>query len=136
MQTLRKIDASLGLVLDDGAKIMFLIFSAVALIFCLAYQFVAVTYRYSLDYGEAPLVDQAMRLASGQNIYRADISTPPYTISNYPPLYVALVAASVKLLGPSQSFFVGRIISILSTWTSSIRLCSLCTRQPVTVSPR
>ena len=122
MQTLRKIDASLGLVLDDGAKIMFLIFSAVALIFCLAYQFVAVTYRYSLDYGEAPLVDQAMRLASGQNIYRADISTPPYTISNYPPLYVALVAASVKLLGPSQSFFVGRIISILSTWVSSILL--------------
>ena len=76
MQTLRKIDASLGLVLDDGAKIMFLISSGVALILCLTYQFLAVTYRYSLDYGEAPLVDQAMRLASGQNIYRADISTP------------------------------------------------------------
>jgi hypothetical protein len=122
MQILRKIDASLGLVLDDGAKIMFLIFSGVALILCLAYQFLAVTYPYSLDYGEAPLVDQAMRLASGQNIYRADISTPPYTISNYPPLYVALVAASVKLVGPSLSFFVGRIISILSTWVSSILL--------------
>jgi len=122
MQTLRKLDASLGLVLDDGAKIMFLIFSAVALILCLAYQFLAVTHRYSLDYGEAPLVDQAMRLASGQNIYRADISTPPYTISNYPPLYVALVAASVRFFGPSQSFFVGRIISILSAWASSILL--------------
>ena len=122
MQTLRKLDASLGLVLDDGAKIMFLIFSAVALILCLAYQFLAVTHRYSLDYGEAPLVDQAMRLASGQNIYRADISTPPYTISNYPPLYVALVAASVRFFGPSQSFFVGRSISILSAWASSILL--------------
>jgi hypothetical protein len=122
MRTLRKLDASLGLILDDGAKIMFLVFSAVALILCLAYQFLAVTHRYSLDYGEAPLVDQAMRLASGQNIYRADISTPPYTISNYPPLYVALVAASGKLFGFSQSFFVGRMISVLSAWASSICL--------------
>src|SRR5687768_5482143 len=122
MQTLRRLDASLGTVLDNGAKIMFLIFSVVALILCLAYQFLVVRHRYSLDYGEAPLVDQAMRLASGQNIYRADISTPPYTISNYPPLYVALVAASVKLLGASPSFFVGRMISILSTWAASILL--------------
>lgn len=122
MQILRKVDASLGLVLDNGAKIMFLTFSVVALILCLAYQFLAVSYRYSLDYGEAPLVDQAMRLASGQNIYRADVSTPPYTISNYPPLYVALVAASVKLFGPSQSFFVGRMVSVLSMWASSILL--------------
>ena len=96
MQTLRKVDASLGLVLDNGSKIMFLIFSVVALILCLSYQFLAVSYRYSLDYGEAPLVDQAMRLASGQNIYRADISTPPYTISNYPPLYVVLGGSQCK----------------------------------------
>ncbi|HEX6269047.1 MAG TPA: hypothetical protein VFZ43_02325 [Anaerolineales bacterium] len=122
MQTLRKVDASLGWVLDDGAKIMFLIFSAVALILCLTYQFLAVPHRYSLDYGEAPLVDQAMRLASGQNIYRADISTPPYTISNYPPFYVALVAISVKLFGAEGSFFVGRMISVLSAWASSIFL--------------
>ena len=122
MQILRKLDASLGLILDDGAKIMFLVFSAVALTLCLAYQFLAVTHRYSLDYGEAPLVDQAMRLASGQNIYRADISTPPYTISNYPPLYVALVAVSGKLFGFSQSFFFGRMISVLSAWAASICL--------------
>src|SRR5687768_5354964 len=122
MQTLRKLDASLGSVLDDGAKIMFLVFSAVALIICLLYQLLAVTYRYSLDYGEAPLVDQAMRLASGQNIYRADISEPPYTISNYPPLFVTLIAVSVKLFGPSPSFVVGRIISIVSAWASSVFL--------------
>ena len=48
MQTLRKIDASLGLVLDDGAKIMFLIFSGIALIVCLAYQFWLLQ-TYSLD---------------------------------------------------------------------------------------
>src|SRR5574341_1556732 len=122
MQTLRKLDASLGLLIDDAAKIMFFIFSGVALIICLLYQFLAVPHRYSLDYGEASLVDQAMRLVSGQNIYRADISPPPYTISNYPPLYVAVVAVGVKLFGPAQSFFLGRIVSVLSALASSVCL--------------
>ena len=120
MQTWRRLDTSLGLILDDGAKIMFITFSIVGFVLCLAYQFLAIPHRYSLDYGEAPLVDQAIRLASGQNIYDADISTPPYTISNYPPLYVIVLAGSVKLFGPSQTFFVGRIISALSAWISSI----------------
>src|SRR5687768_3756880 len=122
MQTWRRLDTSLGPILDDGSKIMFIIFSVVGVVLCLAYQSLAIPHRYSLDYGEAPLVDQAMRLASGQNIYDVDISTPPYTISNYPPLYVTVLAGSVKLLGPSQTFFVGRIISALSAWISSICL--------------
>src|SRR5215510_350732 len=113
MQKLRKLDSSLGSVFNDGAKIMFLIFSAITLLICLEYQFLALTHRYSLDYGEAPLVDQAIRLAAGQNIYRADISTPPYTISNYPPLYVSILSISVSLFGPAYTFFVGRMISIL-----------------------
>src|SRR5688572_435012 len=120
MQTLRKLDTSLGLVLNDASKIIFILFSEVGLIFCLAYQSLAIPHRYSLDYGEAPLVDQAMRLASGQNIYQAEISDLPYTISNYPPLYVSVLAASVKLFGPSQTFLVGRIISALSAWIASI----------------
>ncbi len=122
MQILKKIDTSLGLALDDGAKIMFLLFSSVALIVCLGYQLLAIGYPYSMDYGEAPLVDQAMRLASGQNIYRADISQSPYTISNYPPLYIAILAVSVKLFGPAASFFVGRIVSALAAWAASICL--------------
>ncbi|MDO8567505.1 MAG: glycosyltransferase family 39 protein, partial [Dehalococcoidales bacterium] len=122
MQILKKIDTSLGLALDDGAKIMFLLFSSVALIVCLGYQLLAIGYPYSMDYGEAPLVDQAMRLASGQNIYRADISQSPYTISNYPPLYIAILAVSVKLFGPAASFFVGRIVSVLAAWAASICL--------------
>lgn len=86
---------------------------------CLAHQFLALTHRYPLDYGEAPLVDQAMRLARGQNIYRADIATPPFTISNYPPLYVATMAPFVALFGPS--FFFGRLISVVCAW-----ICALC----------
>src|SRR6185503_18164271 len=103
----------------------FIIFSAVGLMLCLGYQVLAIPNRYSLDYGEAPLVDQAMRLASGQNIYYVDISKPPYTISNYPPLYVTVLAGSVKLFGPSQTFQAGRLISALSTWITSICLAYL-----------
>jgi len=125
MQKLRKLDASLGLVLDDGAKIMFLIFSGVALFICLRYQFIALPHRYSLDYGEAPLVDQAMRLAAGENIYRADISTPPYTISNYPPLYVSILSISVKLFGSAATFFFGRMVSILCALISSFCLARI-----------
>lgn len=122
LQIIQKIDAGSSWALGDGAKIMFLIFSGAALVFCLAYQLSAISHPYSLDYGEAPLVDQAMRLASGQNIYRPDISTPPYTISNYPPLYVAMLAISVKLFGPATTFFTGRLLSALCAWAAVLFL--------------
>ncbi len=128
MQTWRKLDASLGAALDESAKFMFIIFSAVGLILCLGYQFLAVPNRYSLDYGEAPLVDQAMRLASGENIYYADLSEPPYTISNYPPLYVSVLAASVKLFGPASTFQAGRILSALCAWMASLCLAIIIYR--------
>lgn len=120
MQTFRKIDSAIGWALDEGARIMFWIFSAVVLIVCLAYQLRAASFRFPLDYGEAPLVDQAMRLARGQNIYRTDLSVPPYTISNYPPLYVALLALSVKAVGPAATFGVGRALSIVSLWLAAL----------------
>jgi hypothetical protein len=122
MQTLRRVDASLGSIFEDGAKIMFSIFLAAALLACIRYERVAVRHPYSLDYGEAPLVDQAMRLAAGQNIYRTDLSTPPYTISNYPPVYVSLVAVGVRLFGPAGAFIFGRTISVLSAWAAAIFL--------------
>jgi hypothetical protein len=120
MQILRKFDASFASLLEEGAQIMFVMFAALALIICISYQSAAVKFPYSMDYGEAPLVDQAMRLAAGQNIYRADISTPPYTISNYPPLYVAVLAISIRLFGPASTFAFGRIISALCAWVASL----------------
>ncbi len=83
-----------------------------AMLLLIAHQYLAVTHRYPLDYGEAPLVDQAMRLVNGDRLYRRDISTPPYTISNYPPLYVLTLAPGVALFGPN--FWAGRLISALS----------------------
>jgi hypothetical protein len=77
----------------------------------IAHQYLAVTHRYPLDYGEAPLVDQAMRLVNGEPLYRRDLGTPPYTISNYPPLYGLTLAPGVALFGPN--FWAGRLISSL-----------------------
>jgi hypothetical protein len=92
---------------------MIFLFLAIALLIFIVRGVMAVPHRYPLDYGEAPLVDQAMRLAEGENIYRPDLDSPPYTISNYPPLYPLALAPFIMLFGPS--FLAGRIISILST---------------------
>jgi hypothetical protein len=99
---------------------MLLMFLSLAALIFFLHTILALSHRYSIGYGEAPLVDQAMRLASGRNIYRSDLSSPPYTISNYPPLYPLLMAPFVKLFGPS--YLPGRIISLLSTLASGVFL--------------
>lgn len=97
----------------ERASLLLLGFALLAaMLLLIGHQYLAVTHRYPLDYGEAPLVDQAMRLVSGEPLYRRDISTPPYTISNYPPLYVLSLAPGVALFGPN--FWAGRLISALS----------------------
>ena len=110
-QQVKKAAASIEPFLEDGAKIMLLMFLSLAVVIFLAHALMAVFHHYPLDYGEAPLVDQAMRLAAGQNIYHPDLSSPPYTISNYPPLYILSMAPYVGLFGPS--FLMGRVISTL-----------------------
>ena len=102
---------------EDGATIMLLLFLCVSVAIFFIHAALAVFHPYPLDYGEAPLVDQAMRLAAGQNIYRPDISSPPYTIANYPPLYVLSLAPFAKLFGPS--FLAGRVLSLLCALASA-----------------
>lgn len=98
------------------ALLLMLILAAAAALFLFS-TIQAVTFPYPLDYGEAPLVDQAMRLVAGQNIYRPDLSSPPYTIANYPPLYVLSLAALLKIFG--ISFQAGRFISFLCALVSA-----------------
>ena len=50
----------------------------------------SLAFPYPLDYGEGPLLDQTLRLAAGEQIYDNDFSTAPFTISNYPPLFLLL----------------------------------------------
>jgi ABC-type glycerol-3-phosphate transport system permease component len=73
----------------------------------------ALAFHYPLNYGEGPLLNQAVRLQQLQNIYPSDLSSPPYVISNYPPLFVLLQAPLVWAFGPT--FLYGRAISLLCT---------------------
>lgn len=86
----------------------------------------SITFPYPLDYGEAPLVDQALRLLAGEPLYRPALETPPYTISNYPPLYVIAVAPGVALWGPN--FWGGRLLSTLSALAVGVLLGALVWR--------
>jgi hypothetical protein len=72
----------------------------------------ALSFPYPLNYGEGPLLDQAVRLAGFRNIYEGDLTTPPYVISNYPPLFPLVQAPFVWLFGPA--FWYGRLISLAS----------------------
>jgi hypothetical protein len=122
-QQVKKAAASIEPFLEDGTKIMLLMFLSLAVVIFLAHALMALLHRYPLDYGEGPLVDQAMRLAAGQNIYRPDLSSPPYTISNYPPLYALSMVPFVKMFGPN--FWAGRVISLLCGLASALFLARI-----------
>src|SRR5262249_26461972 len=78
----------------------------------------AITFPYPLDYGEGPLLDQAARLARFENIYRNDLTVPPYTIANYPPLFPLMQAPLVLAFGPA--FWYGRAISALGILAAAL----------------
>lgn len=90
---------------------------AVGALGVMAFQAEAIQFLYPLDYGEAPLINQAMQLTNGNRIYRDSIDQPPYTIANYPPVYVLLLAIFEVLVGPA--FWYGRLISSLSALGSA-----------------
>ena len=109
--------------LDRPGSVFLLILLGLASLVTLTYQAVSIQHRFMADYAEAPLVDQALRLAEGQNIYRPAISTPPYTISTYSPLFVVVLAPLVKLFGPA--FWQGRLISALCAWLAAFFLAKI-----------
>jgi hypothetical protein len=72
----------------------------------------ALAFPFPLDYGEGPILDQTLRLAQFENIYRDSFVSPPYTVSNYPPLFQLIQVPLAWIVGPA--FWYGRLISILS----------------------
>ena len=71
----------------------------------------ALAFPFPLDYGEGPILDQTLRLAHFENIYRDSFASPPYTVSNYPPLFQLIQVPLTWISGPA--FWYGRLISIL-----------------------
>lgn len=80
----------------------------------------ALTFPYALDYGEGPILDQVMRLARGENIYRIDLASPPYVIANYPPLFVLAQLPALWVAEPA--LWYGRLISLASAVATAIFL--------------
>ncbi|HEX2730186.1 MAG TPA: hypothetical protein VHM70_01220 [Polyangiaceae bacterium] len=109
-------------VLTRGAYVVLGVALLTTTLTCLVYQGFAASYAFQLDYGEGPLVDQAARLASGRGIYSADLTTGPFTISNYPPIYPALLSICVRLFGVSNAFHAGRLLSSLAAWGAAISI--------------
>jgi ABC-type glycerol-3-phosphate transport system permease component len=89
-----------------------------ALLLFLRHGWDALSFPFPLNYGEGPLLDQAVRLAGFQSIYSADLGQAPYTISNYPPLYLIVQAPFVWLFGPE--LWYGRLISLLSVGATAL----------------
>ncbi len=86
----------------------------------------AIGFPYPLDYGEGPLLDQVARIVHDQPLYRADLSTPPYTVANYPPLYPAALAAFYRAFGPA--YWYGRVLSWISTLVAAVLLGAIVHR--------
>jgi hypothetical protein len=72
----------------------------------------ALAFPFPLDYGEGPVLEQSLRLAQFENIYRNSFASPPYTVSIYPPLFQLIQVPFAWIVGPA--FWYGRLISILS----------------------
>ncbi len=115
--TLRKL---IGWIVVGAALIVLLVTQAQGLILYAQHAQLALDDPYTLNYGEGPLLDQAVRLARGENIYRADLSTPPYTITNYPPLYVLAQVPFVQHFG--AALWYGRLISLVSALAAALFL--------------
>ena len=81
-------------------------------------------FPYAVDYGEAPLLDQATRLMSRQPLYKSDYSSSPYVITNYPPLFVIFLAGVSKLTGANLLLY-GRVISVMASIASAALLAIL-----------
>jgi Glycosyltransferase family 87 len=94
------------------AVALFLLAQGIATLLFVRHGWDALTFPYPLNYGEGPLLDQSVRLAQFENIYRTDLSAPPYVVSNYPPLFMLVQVPFVWLFGPA--LWYGRLISLLS----------------------
>lgn len=117
MMNITKLPEKLSPYFTEGVRIILWFFLVASAVIFLLHGLLSVSFPYSLDYGEAPLVDQAIRLAAGENIYRPSIETPPYTIANYPPVYVISLIPGLSWFG--SPFVMGRIISLVATLLSA-----------------
>lgn len=110
-------DGAPRLALDAPALTLLAVLGLGGLRFCL-YGWRVIGFPFSVDYGEGPLLAQTLRLAALQPIYRASLAAPPYTVANYPPLYMLALAPLAHIFGPA--FWYGRLLSWLSVVAAAL----------------
>jgi uncharacterized membrane protein len=84
-----------------------------------------VTFRFGVDYGEAPLMDQVRKIQNGDSLYKANINEPPYIFLNYPPLYPLLVAG-LNFVIKIPLFQAGRLVSLFFALISATIIGLIC----------
>ena len=104
--------------LRKSVRIVLIATMIVAALVVLIQMALVVPYSYSVDYGEGPLLDQAVRIREGEPVYRIGIQQAPYVITNYPPVFTGLL--SLFNSAESSSLLPGRIISAFSTLGSAL----------------
>lgn len=85
----------------------------------------AIAYPFELDFGEGLVLAATRALATGRPVYQAAEQLPA-TISNYPPVYYAAVAAAGAAF--SDHVAVGRALSLLSAILIAVALGVLAWR--------
>jgi len=80
----------------------------------------AINYPFVFDYGEGPLFNQAILLSSGKEIYQETWEDYPFTMTNYPPLFVIIYSLIGKFF--ELSIPLGRFITAFAAFSSAILL--------------
>ncbi|MGC8781861.1 MAG: hypothetical protein ACP5UQ_13445, partial [Anaerolineae bacterium] len=76
------------------------------------------SFPFPLEYGEGTVLDQVLRLAAGENIYRVGLVAAPYTIAGDPPLFRLVQAPLAVIYGPA--FWYGRAISLIAALLAAL----------------
>lgn len=117
-QSRRSFFGWVGVILVAIALVVLLLAAGRALALLLQQSIAAINFPYQLNYGEGPLLDQTVRLSQGVSLYRLDV--PPYTIENYPPVFMLAQVPWVSAFG--ASYYYGRITSLVSILVSALFL--------------
>jgi hypothetical protein len=83
-----------------------------------------VLFPFAMDYGEGPILDQVRRLLAGQSLYQTQPNAAPFVISNYPPVYL-LVVAGLRRLTHLPLLAAARLISVEACLVTALLIGSL-----------
>jgi len=103
-----------------------LVLAIAVVVFCLLYAwswYTVMRFSSAIEY-EGPMFWAANALAHGQNIYDlARLTSPPWHVITYPPLFIGMAALLVKIFGPA--FWCLRAVTIAAAIASVFLLYRL-----------